>query len=341
MASHVHVGNSQLGRAFFLALGILIVESVGGWLAGSLALLSDAVHMLTDAGAVGLAWLAMRQGQRRPTEQHTYGFLRAGVLAALANALTLFALTVWIAYAAVQRLLHPQAVDGGIMLVVAAIGLAGNLYIGLGLRDHAHDLNVRAAMLHVLGDAAASAGVLIAGGLIALTGLHWLDPAVGLLIAGIILVGAWRIFTESYQILMEHAPQHIDASDLRREVVARFADVADLHDLHIWQLTSGKVLLSCHAVVGAHHTVAEIDELLHDVKGWLAERYGVVHSTIEVESSSACATDCFDEQTPALGAAQHAHAHAHAHDAHAHDHGTHDHDHGAHDHGTHDHDHRS
>src|SRR5579864_5156552 len=227
---------SRLKVALGLTLAVLLVELVGGLLSHSLALLSDAGHVLTDIFALGLAWYATAQAARPADANKTYGYHRIGILAALANAVTLILIVLFILYEAISRFQHPEKVTPWLMFVSAAVGIVVNLYIAYGFRkEGGENLNVRAAMLHVLGDVAASLGVIAGGLLILTTGWYPADPLISLLIAVLIARGAWSILGETVGILMEATPRGVDVAQLARDVVA-LPSITDVHDLHVWSI---------------------------------------------------------------------------------------------------------
>lgn len=283
-APHDAAGERFLRAALYLALVILLVEAAGGLLAGSLALLSDAGHMLTDVLALGAARFSARIAHRPPSGRWSYGFHRAGILAALFNASTLLVVSGAVIVSAIARLAHPVPVEGGVMFAAAAVGLAGNLYIGLRLEGGHHhpSLNVRSAWLHVMSDAAASAAVLLGGAVIALTGWRFVDPIVSMLIALLILRGAWGILRETVAILMEGAPDHID-QDALVQVVCRESEVLSCHHLHVWSLGSGKVALSAHLVL-ENRPLTDVQGVLERVSGRLQCEFGIDHCTLQPES---------------------------------------------------------
>src|SRR3984893_4192523 len=212
---HTHnMAKQSLRLAFFLTLLILGAELIGGFLANSLALLSDAGHVITDIFALGLAWFAIVQAERPANARKTFGYHRVGILAAFVNAVTLILIAVVILWEAVQRFQHPEPVQPLIMFLSAGIGIAVNLYIGFGLHKESDNLNVRAATLHVFGDVGASAAVIVAGIIILLTGWTIADPILSVGIAALIGVGAWRILRETVDILMESVPKDISISNL-------------------------------------------------------------------------------------------------------------------------------
>jgi cobalt-zinc-cadmium efflux system protein len=278
-----HAEDARSTRALAWALGltlfILIAEGVGGWLSNSLALLADAGHVLTDAGALGLslfvAWLAKQPG----SSAKTFGYLRWEILAALINGATLLGISAWIVYEAIARFRHPEQVVGGLMFVIALVGLVVNaITVALLHGVRAGSLNVRGAYLHVLGDLLASVGTVIAAIIIRLTGWLHADPIASLVTTVLIVFGAWRLVRESVDVLLEAAPAHI-ALDTVRTRLESIPGVESTHDLHVWTVTSGMVAMSVHAIVrdsGNHQMVLEA---AHD----LLSEMGIHHSTVQLE----------------------------------------------------------
>jgi cobalt-zinc-cadmium efflux system protein len=277
---HSHASAGKMKLAFFLTLMILIVEILGGWLSHSLALLSDAGHVLTDIAAIGLSWYAMKQSEKPATEGMTFGYYRAGILAAFINGITLILITVWILCEAYSRFQHPEHVTPTLMFVSAGVGLAINLYLGLGMR-HEASLNVKSTVLHMLGDAAASAGVIVGGIIIAFTHWYIIDPILSVLIAVLIAFGAWRIVKQTVSILMEGTPTGIEIPKVVDAIVS-VKGIRHVHDLHVWTITSGRNAMSCHVVVDGKMTVKETQKLLQDVEHKLAH-LDIGHVTIQTE----------------------------------------------------------
>ncbi len=292
------VGTAQsFERRFVWAIGltglILVAEVVGGVLTGSLALLSDAAHIGLDVLALGLSYGALRLAARPADAQHTYGFHRYQVLAALVNGVTLLAVAFGIFREALERLRAPAPVLAGPMLAVAVIGLAVNLVVALVLRHHDHDdLNVRGAFLHVLGDALSSLGVIVAGVVMVFTGWTLADPLAGIFIGLIILSGAGRVVREAVHILAEGTPRSISTRAVAaamREVPA----VSDVHDLHVWTVSPGYVALSAHVVV-EDRPLVEAQKVQDGLRETLAQKFGIRHTTIQMECAACCpdGTDC-------------------------------------------------
>ncbi|HSM93090.1 MAG TPA: cation diffusion facilitator family transporter [Anaeromyxobacteraceae bacterium] len=275
----------RLALSLVCTAGIMVAEAVGGLVSGSLALLSDAGHMLTDTGALAMALVAAVLASRPADDRRTYGYRRAEVLGAQLNVGALLGLSVWIAWEAIERLGTPRGpINLPVMAIIGLIGLAGNLAILYWLHEE-HGVNARSAFLHVLSDAISSVAVLAAAGLMALNpALEWVDPALSLLITVLILYGAARLALEITHILMESVPAHLDVAAVGG-AMGTATGVAAVHDLHIWTIASGLYALSAHVVVtGAD--VGRNDEILDDVKRILRERFAIDHATIQIESES-------------------------------------------------------
>ncbi len=275
--------DARLWASAFLNAAITVAELVAGVLAGSLALISDAVHNLGDTAAVVLAVVARRLGRRPPTLRHTYGFRRAEVLAALVNALVLIGTSVLIAREAVARLLHPQPVQAGLMLAAGLAALVANTASVWLLRRHRQeDVNVRSAFLHLLQDAVASVAVVVAA-LLARTGVGlFVDPAAAILIALLVLRSAWSLVWETVSTLLEGAPAGVDLAGLVCEVARHFPG-ASLHHVHLWQNGPGELLLTAHVALAGPLDGAAIERLLGTIKAFLHERWSITHATLEPE----------------------------------------------------------
>ncbi len=274
----------RLGLSLAVTAGIMVAEAVGGLVSGSLALVSDAGHMFTDVAALALALLAVRFAARPADEKRTFGFRRAEVLAAQANVAGLVVLTAWIAWEAVERLRNPGArIDLGVMAAIAAVGLVANLVVLRWLHGD-HSLNARSAFLHVVGDAVSSLVVLAGAGAMWLEpAWTWVDPVLSLGISVLILWGALRLSLEIAGILMEAVPAHLAIEEVCGEM-GSVPGVLAVHDLHVWTISSGHHALSAHLVVGDDH-LGRNDAILDDVKGRLRRRFGIDHTTIQIESA--------------------------------------------------------
>ena len=277
---------SALKVALALTCVVLVVELAGGLLSHSLALLSDAGHVLTDVFALGLAWFAVSQANRPADARRSYGYHRVGILAALVNSVTLILIVLAIAYEAIRRLANPEPVQGGIVIVAALVGIAINAYVAFGLRGEARSLNVRAALLHVIGDIGASVGVVVAGTVIVLTGWLYVDPLLSLGIAVLIAFSAWKIVRETVNLLMEGTPAEIDLASVTKEIASTEL-VTSMHDLHVWALSSDEVALSCHVVVG-DCPLGDAEHVVRDLESRLCAKFAIGHTTIQVESCHPC-----------------------------------------------------
>ncbi len=261
---------------------ILAAEVVGGLWTGSLALLSDAAHVFLDIFALGMSYVALRLAALPPDDRHTYGFHRMQVLAALVNGATLLLVAFEIFREAWERFENPAPVLAGPMLIVAIVGLLVNLIVALVLREHGqHDLNVRSAFLHVLGDALASVGVIIAGVVILFTGWMVVDPLISVLIGLMILAGSGRVLREAVHILAEGMPEGLTATQVA-ETMGQVPGVEEVHDLHVWTVSPGYVALSAHMVL-ADQALSQVQEVMDGLKRTLAGEFDIKHTTIQFE----------------------------------------------------------
>jgi len=290
---HHHAGRADYGRAFavgiVLNLAYVMVEATLGALSGSLALLADAGHNLGDVLGLALSWGAAMLSRREPSGRFTYGLRSSSILAALANAIILLVVTGGIAWEALWRLSHPIAVAGGTVAWVAAAGILVNGATALLFaRGRRRDLNLKSAFLHMAADALVTAGVVVAGIVIALTGLPWLDPAVSLVISAVIVYGTWDLVRSAIGLALDAVPEGIDAAAVRAHLAA-MPGVAAIHDLHIWGISTTETALTCHLVMpGGHPGDAALGRLARE----LEERFGIHHATIQIEladSDEVCA----------------------------------------------------
>jgi cobalt-zinc-cadmium efflux system protein len=278
-------GSAVKGLIAGIALNLVIVfvEIIIGLMADSLSLLSDAIHNFTDMAALSITWFALAQAKKPPTAARTFGHHRIGIATALINSIAMVLVTMWIFYEAWQRFMDPQPVGGLLVMITAAVALGANLAIVAGLRSHAsHDINIRSAILHLIGDAAASAAVIVSGAVIIITQWYPVDPLVSVLLGLLILWGAWQIIRETVEIFLEQSPRAVDVDEVVEDL-KREAGVRDIHDIHIWTLGSGIYALSCHVLVD-DVMVSESSRIVTDLKRMLRDDFGITHSTIEVES---------------------------------------------------------
>lgn len=276
---HDDAGSHRLNWATGLTLAFAAVEAGVGYWGNSLALMGDAGHMVTDAGALILAAIAARLARRPASLQHSYGFGRAEVVAALANALIMLILALALLFGALRRLQAPEPVAGGAVLLVAAVGLAFNLGVLALLLRGQRTLNIRAAVLHVAGDALGSVAALLSGLVILATGWMRIDPLLTLVICALLLAGSVRVLREGLQVVMEGVPGHLDLAIVGRAMAA-VPGVRGIHDLHIWTLSSGHVALSAHVDLD---TLEEWSSLLGGLRQLLADRFEIHHVTLQPE----------------------------------------------------------
>jgi cobalt-zinc-cadmium efflux system protein len=281
---HAHEHHGSERRVFWAALltaGFMLAEVAGGVLAGSLALMADAAHMLTDAVSLGLAWFAFRIARQPADWRRTYGFDRFQILAAFTNGVVLFLVAAWIVAEAVGRLVTPEPVLGGAMLAIAALGLLANAAVFAILHGgDRENLNVRGAILHVLGDMLGSVAAILAAGIILLTGWTPADPILSVLVSLLVLRAAWRIAAEAGHILLEGAPAGLDVRTIGPDLVENVPGVADVHHVHAWSLTQKKPLVTLHARLEEPHGS---QATLTAIKARLRERFGIGHATVEME----------------------------------------------------------
>jgi len=279
---HHHAGAGEtLRRAALITVLFALVEAGGGWWTGSLALVSDAAHMLTDSAALVLGAVAAWMARRPPSQSHSYGLGRAEVLAALINAAAMTAIALVIAYEAVVRFDQTLEMKGGATALIALGGLALNLVVMRSLGHH-HDMNSRAARLHVVGDALGSVAALLSGAVVAFTGWTRIDPLASFVICGLIAVSAWRLLRDSLHALMEGVPAGLSVDMIGAEM-ARVEGVLSVHDLHVWTLSGSRTALSAHVVV---RSLGEWDRLLADLQRRLQEHFGIDHVTLQPESTT-------------------------------------------------------
>jgi cobalt-zinc-cadmium efflux system protein len=279
---HRRLGDRRALRGALVLIALFaVVEVVAGYVTGSLALLADAGHMLTDFASLSLAWFGFRLARRSADWRRTYGFDRFQVLIAFVNGLALFVIAAWILYEAYERLSAPQPVAGGIMVVVAILGLLVNIAAFALLHGaDRQNLNVRGAAIHVLGDLLGSVAALIAGAVILLTGWTPIDPLLSVLVALIIVRSGWQVVRESGHILLEGAPSELDTRHIGPDLIASVPGVVGVHHLHVWSITQERRMVTLHACVEEDR---DGDEMVKTIKQRLKERFGLDHATVEIE----------------------------------------------------------
>jgi cobalt-zinc-cadmium efflux system protein len=268
--------------------GLCLLEIVGGWLTNSLALMTDAAHMATDVGALALTWFALWIGSRPATPQKTFGYYRAEILAAFVNGVLLCVVVAFVLLEAWRRLHEPPAVAAGGMFAIAAAGLAVNVFVAARLRAHRHaSMNLRGAYLHVMSDLLGSVGALLAALVIVTTGWTLADPVASMVIALLILRSAWRLVGEAVDVLMEGVPPHVDLAALQR-ALEQVEGIGEVHDLHVWTLTTGRYALSAHAVVDGRRGHDAVLDAMTDL---CLARFRIDHVTIQIEGQSRRASE--------------------------------------------------
>jgi cobalt-zinc-cadmium efflux system protein len=290
--AHHHGPPTSQGKLFWALLltgGCMVIEAAGGWIAGSLALLADSAHMLTDCASLAMSYAAVRAASRPATAELSYGHHRWQVLAAFVNGLALLLLAGWITLEAVQRLHAVSAVQGSVVAGVAAIGLLVNILAFAVLSRGEGNLNVRGALSHVIGDMLGSLAALIAGGVILLTGWMPADPILSAVVALLMVRSGWRIARESAHILLEGTPTNFDSARVERELLLAVPDVTSVHHLHVWCLTDERPVMTLHAVLCDG---ADRDRALINIQSVLHNRFGVEHVTVQIELSECVADDC-------------------------------------------------
>ncbi|MCB5307923.1 CDF family zinc transporter ZitB [Yersinia massiliensis] len=297
--------SKRLLIAFVVTTLFMVIEAIGGWLSGSLALLADAGHMLTDSAALFIALIAVHFSQRKPDSRHTFGYLRLTTLAAFVNAAALVLIVILIVWEAVQRFVSPHEVMGTPMLIIAIAGLVANIFCFWILHrgEEEKNINVRAAALHVLGDLLGSVGAIIAAIVILTTGWTPIDPILSVLVSVLVLRSAWRLLKESFHELLEGAPQEIDIAKLRKSLCADIYEVRDVHHVHLWQVGNQRVMTLHVQVIPPRDN----DELLQRIQHHLLHHYNIGHATIQMEYQACETPDCVINQAAPAGDHHHHH----------------------------------
>ena len=279
---HQHMLQSKFKYALLVTFFVFLVELVGGIWSGSLALLSDAVHVMADVLSLLISWFAIYLSTRPATSSRTFGYHRAEVFAAFINGVSLIGISGWIFYEAYQRYITPEEIQVTFMFVVACFGLFANLFILWQLHGHSHgNLNVRSAVLHVVGDTLSSVAVVVAGLFIYITGWYPIDAILSFLIGGIILFGAFNVTKEAVHILLENTPRNIDAHTVAKHL-CDLDPVKDVHDMHIWSLCSNYSALSAHIVLDENTALAH-DQILEQINTVLQNQFNINHTTLQLE----------------------------------------------------------
>ena len=279
-AGHLADSGQALRTGLIIVLLFAVVEAVGGWVAESLALMGDAGHMVSDAIALGVAAFANHLATQPPSSRHTFGLVRAEVVAALINGLFMLLVVAAIAWQAVLRLQEPVSVAGGTVMLIAAAGLVINIILALKLHNSEQSLNVRAAMLHVIGDLLGSVAALLAGLVIMLTGWMPIDPLLSLFICILILISSVRLLRDVLHVIMQGVPPGIRLADIEKTML-KVDTVVSIHDLHVWMLTGGKVVLSAHVVMT---DLPNWEAVLAELQKCLERHYGIVNVTLQPEA---------------------------------------------------------
>jgi cobalt-zinc-cadmium efflux system protein len=296
MSHHHHHSHADRNLLISILLNgiIVIAEILGGIFSSSLALISDAMHNLSDVTALSIALIARTFSRRLPSIRHTYGYGRFEVLAALANSATLLIVLTLILREAVLRLMHPRMIDSNIMLGVAIVGLAANLASVLLLRHHSHsDLNMRSAFIHLLQDTFSSGAVVLAA---LIAGYSWgiyVDPVVSVLVALAVLRSGWSILKESLHILMESTPKGLNIAELQKDIQAAFEGI-DIHHLHVWETLPGFSILTAHIRIKEDMTICQAEQLLDLIRMHLKNHWNINHSTLELETETCPTPDLLD-----------------------------------------------
>lgn len=285
---HTHGANKKvLFLSFMIITGYMIVEAIGGFVTNSLALLSDAGHMLSDSIALAIALFAFKLSEKAASPHKTYGYKRFEILAAVLNGVTLVGIALYIFYEAIGRFINPPDVATTGMLIISVIGLAVNIlvaWIMMSGADTKDNLNMRGAFLHVMSDMLGSVGAIIAALLMMFFGWGWADPLASVIVAVLVLRSGYYVTKTAVHILMEGTPQNVDAEEII-QIISQTKGIESIHDLHIWTITSGLNALSCHAVVEGGLTIAESEKMLNDIEHHLKHK-GISHVTIQLETAA-------------------------------------------------------
>ncbi len=287
---HKIIGKIDQGResknlfiTVFLNFGIAIAELIGGIFANSLALISDALHNLSDGVALLITYITVKISRKEPTKRRTFGYKRIQILAALFNAVMLVGICVFLLFEAYERLVEPQEVNSVPMLIVATIGLLANIYSVYLIKDfQQNNLNIRSAYVHLIGDTVSSVAVIVGGVLIYLYNMHWVDPVITVLISLWIIRASYKILEETYNILMQAAPKSIDIEMIRRDA-QKIKGVKDIHHVHVWSLTDQEVHFEAHIELDADYRLSESQHIYAEMEKLLHDKYDIEHVTMQLE----------------------------------------------------------
>lgn len=288
--SHVHHHTEPNKRNLLISVVlnaiITLSEFIGGILSNSLALLSDAVHNLSDTMAILISYIAMIIGKKDSTAKNTFGFKRIEILAALFNAVVLIVISVYLFYEAYQRFFNPEPIKSGLMFIVASIGFLGNIIsVFLLHKDSSHNLNVRAAYLHLIGDTLSSVGVIAGSILIYYWNITWIDPLLTIIIGIVIIRATWGIVKETVEILMQASPASINLKEIKTELEKHVA-ITNIHHIHAWRLSDNIIHFQCHADVKENKSIQEVDKIRLELESILHKQFGIDHVTIQMEMDS-------------------------------------------------------
>ena len=294
--SHIHSHGNRLAATVVLNIIITIAEFVGGIVSGSLALISDAFHNLSDSLSIIIAWIAARISKKESNQQKTFGYHRAEILAALLNSATLIGICIFLIFEAYQRFLHPQQIDGKLVIVVACIGLIANvLSVFLLKANKSENLNIRAAYLHMLGDALSSVAVIIGAILIQVYQLWWIDPLITIFISIYIMYHTFHLLSDTVSILMQSAPEGIEIQNIKDEI-ERLDGIDNLHHIHIWSLNEKEIHFEAHIDLSENKRINEVDLLRAKVEDLLTRKFNISHTTLQFEFDTCCNKDILGEK---------------------------------------------
>lgn len=280
-----HNSKKTLWASLIITLLFTVIEFVGGLVSNSLALLSDSFHMLSDVLALGLSMLAIYFASKKPTARYTFGFLRFEILAAFLNGLALIVISIWILYEAIVRIIYPQQIESGIMFLIASIGLLVNIILTIILvrsLKQEDNINIQSALWHFMGDLLNSIGVIVAVVLIHFTGWRIIDPIISIVISIIILRGGYKITRNAWLILMESVPKHLNTDEIIEDIIS-IDGILDVHEFHLWSITTDHYSLSAHVVLDRNCDVDDY-QAIDQVSTLLEEKYGIAHSTLQIEN---------------------------------------------------------